>query len=380
MVAHEDYPEILLVPTVAGVGGATRVVATLAAAWNEQGRQVRLVFPDPRSEDTQRALEWVHETGVQAEASAMVPAWYEPHGLRRMHSFRRYLREARAKAVYLHYGSNQIAFKDVLAARLAFRGRVVVMVHHAAPILGRKRQVMTRIGAMLAHRVVVSTPAMADLLAGIGVPRRKMEIIPLTVAKPDRSPSKSDARASLGLPADAFVVSSVARLDRGKNVPALVRAVAELGPKAHLVVGGHGEDFEQVQAAALEHLGDRGHVLGRVPSVEEIYAASDVFVLPSAEEGFGLVYLEAAWHGVPSVGCDVGGVRYAISDGSTGILVPLNDHAALVAALRSLFEDPALRNRLGKAARERVESQFTVDRMATLHARVLGLRGPATLP
>ena len=138
------------------------------------------------------------------------------------------------------------------------------------------------------------------------------------------------------------------------------------------MIGGHGEDFEQVEATSNECLGARGHVLGRVPSVEGIYAASDVFVLPSAEEGFGLVYLEAAWHGVPSIGCNVGGVPYAILDGSTGILVPLDDHAALVAAMKSLCDDPGLRDRLGAAARQRVESQFTVDRMADLHARAMG--------
>src|SRR5690606_21112338 len=113
--ADEDPPEILLVSTVAGIGGASRVVATLAAAWKEQGRKVQLVFPDPSSEDTRRALEWVRGTGVEVEASAQVPAWYEPHSWRRMNGFRRYVRESRAKAVYLHYGSNQISFRDVLA-------------------------------------------------------------------------------------------------------------------------------------------------------------------------------------------------------------------------------------------------------------------------
>ncbi len=374
MVAAREQPEILLLSTVAGVGGASRVVATLAGTWRRQGRKVRLVFPDPASEDTLLALQWLHDIGVGAEASAELPAWYEPHGLVRMNAFRKFVRRTRAKAVYLHYGSNQIAFRDVLAARLAFRGRVVVMVHHAVPIPGRRRQLMTRLGALLARKVVVSTPVMADLLAGIGVTRHKMDVIPLAVPRPEVTPTQAAARESLVLPADAFVVSSVARLDRGKNVSALVRAVAELGPNAHLVVGGHGEDFEQVQTTARECLGDRGHVLGRVPSVEEIYAASDVFVLPSAEEGFGLVYLEAAWHGIPSIGCDVGGVRHAISDGVTGILVPLQDHGALVAALKSLRDDPGLRDRLGAAAQERVESQFTVERMASLHARSLNLR------
>jgi len=373
MPPRSSSPDVLLVSTVAGVGGAARVVATLAKAWRAENRTVRLVFPDPDSDDTRAALRWLEQEGVEAEAASDVPAWYQAHGFRELNAFRRYVRGAKARAVYLHYGSNQIAFRDVLAARLAFRGRVVVMVHHAAPIPGRKRQVMTRVGAMLARRVVVSTPVMADLLAGIGVKRTKMDIVPLAVPEPSNQPTKAEARAMLGLPQDAFVVSSVARLDTGKNLPRLVRAVAELPANAHLVIAGHGEDFENVTAIAAEMLGERGHVLGRVPSVEEVYAAADVFALPSSEEGFGLVYLEAAWHGVPSIGCDVGGVKYAIADGDTGLIVPLNEHEALVRALRSIQESPELGRRLGVAARARMGTDFSVERMAEGHLRALGL-------
>jgi glycosyltransferase involved in cell wall biosynthesis len=104
-----------------------------------------------------------------------------------------------------------------------------------------------------------------------------------------------------------------------------------------------------------------------VPGVEEVYAASDVFALPSSEEGFGLVYLEAAWHGVPSIGCDVGGVRYAIAHDETGLVTELHNADALTGALRRFRDDPEWTAQLGTAARTRVERDFDPARMAEAH-------------
>ena len=219
---------VLILCTVGGVGGATRVVGTLAARMRAFGVPPRLVFPDPASLDTIAAVQWLAAEGVAAESNDDLPAWYGSHGLRAMARLRGFVRKANGAATYLHYGSNQIAFRDVIAGVGARRGRCVVMVHHAAPISGWRPRVMTRSGAELAHEVVVSTPVMADLLTGIGGRLSKITVIRWGVPPRREAPSQREARARLSRPPGAFVVAAVARLDLGKNIPQLVRCVATL--------------------------------------------------------------------------------------------------------------------------------------------------------
>ena len=98
-------------------------------------------------------------------------------------------------------------------------------------------------------------------------------------------------------------------------------------------------------------------------------AAADVFALPSRREGFGLVYVEAALHGVPSVGCAVGGVTDVIAHGETGLLVPPEDADALAGTLRRLADDPRWRRRLGAAAGPEA-AEFTEPVMADRYTAV----------
>lgn len=364
--------DVLLVPTVGGVGGCTRVVGDLARLWRDIGLKVKLVFPDPQSEETAASLSWLKSEGIEAEASGEVAAWYQAHGLGQALRLRKWIRSQNVRRTYLHFGSNQIAFWDVLGARLA--GPTYLMVHHAARLQGRRRRILTRLGALLAKKVVVSTPAMRDLLIDIGVRPSKIAVVPLAVRPPAIHPSRQEARTSLGLPEDEFIVSMVARLDRGKNAEKLVEIVNDLvseGCKMHLVVAGRGETLDLVRERAEELLAERGHILGFTDSVELVYAASDVFALPSEEEGFGLVFLESAWFGVPSVGFDVGGVRYAIADGETGFTVPAMDWNGFREALRRFVNDPPLVREMGRRAAGRVASEFSPTMMADRHRKVL---------
>lgn len=108
--------------------------------------------------------------------------------------------------------------------------------------------------------------------------------------------------------------------------------------------------------------------------LEQLYEWADLFVMPtSAEggdrEGFGMVYLEAARHGVPSVASRLSGVDEAVLDGKTGLLVPDGDVSALADAIARLQADTRLRRELGRAAHERVAREFTPEKsFATLKA------------
>ena len=110
----------------------------------------------------------------------------------------------------------------------------------------------------------------------------------------------------------------------------------------------------------------RIHLAGQLPDdeVNRLLQTADVFVAPSLYESFGLVFLEAMRWGTCVIGTDTGGIPEVVKHGETGLLVRPQSPKELANALISLLKDPARRRALGEAARKRVESRFTVERMA----------------
>src|SRR5262249_36728326 len=134
--------------------------------------------------------------------------------------------------------------------------------------------------------------------------------------------------------------------------------------RLRVVIGGDGPQRSALEEQASRLLGDRARFLGRIPDTADLYASADLFVLPSLLEAFGLVYVEAAFHGVPSIGARTGGTAAAIAHGQTGLLVEPGDAQGLAQAIESLRSDLALCRRLGEAARVRALAEFTAERMA----------------
>jgi glycosyltransferase involved in cell wall biosynthesis len=153
-------------------------------------------------------------------------------------------------------------------------------------------------------------------------------------------------------------IGYVGRLTPSKRVDHIVRAFASLAarrPDAELwIVGGGPEHtLESLRSLASElGCGDRVRFTGFIPSAERdaILASLDCLVMASVREGWGRVVSEAARYGVPSVGYDVYGLRDAIVDGETGLLVREQRPEALAGAIERVLDDPSLRNRLGAAA------------------------------
>jgi len=359
------------------VSGVTRTGLDLARQFAASGWRVRSVFP-PAPGD-QALVERARDAGIMTEQHPAVRDIVEPHSLGDMWALRRLAAAGNPDVVNIHYGQNYISLKDLIAARLARPRRLIVTVHHPVPwsdMSGRKR-VLTRLATLFAHAVTVNSRAMRDILLEAGVPARKIHILPPGVHVPVSLPGRDEARARLGLPLDAFVIGCVARLAPHKGVGDLITAAAHVpDPEGQLrvVVTGDGPERAALERLGVMRLGDRAVFLGRVPDIQDVYAAADVFALPSHMEGFGLVYIEAAFHGVPSIGTRVGGVPDVILDGETGLLVPPGDPDALAAAIGRLRDDPPLRCRLGEAARTRAYAEFTEERMAERYAAVFGRR------
>lgn len=150
-----------------------------------------------------------------------------------------------------------------------------------------------------------------------------------------------------------LTIGRAAASEQYKGTDDLIRAVSQLRPEfpdVHLVAVGGGDDLARLQKTANESgAASNVHFLQRL-SREELaacYAHADIFAMPSAGEGFGLVFLEAMAFGKPVVAAACGGALDLVHDGSNGLLVPERNSVALANALRRLLQDEYLRSALG---------------------------------
>ncbi|MBM4061475.1 MAG: glycosyltransferase [Planctomycetes bacterium] len=178
---------------------------------------------------------------------------------------------------------------------------------------------------------------------------------------------KAAARARLRVPAEAQVVACAGVLRPRKGQHVLLDAFAGLlreFPRAVLFLAGGGSEHGRLQAkAAALGLRDRVFLPGPVRPVHDVYAAADLFTMPSFHEGLCNACLEAGFAGLPQVPSDAGGNGEIVVDGITGAVVPRGDAAALGAAIARYLRDPALGAAHGAAGRERCLSLFTADRL-----------------
>jgi phosphatidylinositol alpha-1,6-mannosyltransferase len=179
------------------------------------------------------------------------------------------------------------------------------------------------------------------------------------------------ARERLGLDPDRPLVVGVSRLVPRKGFDVLLDAVAGLDD-VHVAIAGAGRDRRRLEARAAP-LGRRAHFLGRVADADlpALYACADVFAMVCRDrwggleaEGYGIVFVEAAACGVPSVAGRSGGVKDAVLDGETGFVVEPRDVGAVRTALDRLLRDDALRARMGAAARARAATELSYDALA----------------
>jgi glycosyltransferase involved in cell wall biosynthesis len=188
-------------------------------------------------------------------------------------------------------------------------------------------------------------------------------------------------RRALGIPSGAPVIACAARLFRGKGQDDVIRSMSIVRkemPLARLLI--IGEDDRQAMRTSFTaelktlvgELGLSDHVIftGQRTDMPALFAASDVFALPSFEEPFGLVFVEAMAMKKPVVALDNGGAVEIVEHGRTGLLSSTGDQAALTANLLTLLRDPALRARMGECGRGQVEAHFTPERLARDTERV----------
>ncbi len=261
-------------------------------------------------------------------------------------------------------------------AEVTVPGRLPFSKQALAHVLRRARHVVAAGGypAAEAERAAGRRLPITVVPPGVDVERFR----PLTAAE------RLEARAHFGLPADAEVVVAISRLVPRKGFDTAIRAVAAMAPRRPdlvLAIAGGGRDEGRLRSLAAE-LAAPVRFLGRVPNddLPRLYGCADVSSMLCRnrwggleQEGFGIVFVEAAACGVPQVAGDSGGAAEAVADGETGIVVRRPDRVdEAVDAYTALLDDPARRRAMGEAARRRAVAEFSYDVLAERLGRSLG--------
>jgi UDP-glucose:(heptosyl)LPS alpha-1,3-glucosyltransferase len=185
---------------------------------------------------------------------------------------------------------------------------------------------------------------------------------------PGANPGEARAlRARLGIAEDRLVAVFVASEWERKGLGAVIRALA-LAPDWDLVVAGGGDEQHYRMLAESLGVGAAVHWLGITREVQVVYEAADAFVMASSYETFSLVSFEAAASGLPILATPVNGVRELIEDGRNGFLIT-REPTVIAERLAQLARDPALRARLGQAARHSA-LEFGAEKMIAKHRQL----------
>ncbi|HYI61796.1 MAG TPA: glycosyltransferase family 4 protein [Acidimicrobiales bacterium] len=331
------------------------------------------------------------DTAVLTAAHPDAPAWDAAQGFRIERTPERVLLPTRSLAARIDRLAVEVDAELVLLDPALPLG-------HLGPRLERPYGVVLH-GAEVTvpGRMPPTRPALARVLRGArlvvaagGYPadeaeRAARQGLPVVVVPPGvdterftplAEAERAAARARWGVPADAELVVSVSRLVPRKGMDVLIDAAARLAPdrpRLRVVIGGGGRD----EARLTRHIRRTGApvtLLGRFAEEDKpaLCGMGDVFAVLCRDrwagleqEGFGIVFLEAAACGVPQVAGASGGAAEAVADGVTGTVVAdPTDPGAVARALAAYLDDPARAEAEGRAARARAEAEFSYDRLA----------------
>jgi phosphatidyl-myo-inositol dimannoside synthase len=271
----------------------------------------------------------------------------------------------------------------------AYLDRPYAVVLHGAEVTVPGRLPVTRqlLGRVIRHSVHVIAAGGYPAAEGARV-AGEARMPPVTIIPPGidgdhfRPLTPSDqqaARCRFGVAADDLLVVSLSRLVPRKGMDVLIEAAGVLGrefPALKVLIGGEGRDRPRLERKIAE-AGAPVRLLGSVPhqDLPLLYGCADVYAMLCRnrwagleQEGFGIVFLEAAACAVPQVAGDSGGAAEAVVDGSTGYVVSRPQQAdgpgGATEALRRLLADGELRQRMGEAARRRAVNEFSYDNLA----------------
>jgi glycosyltransferase involved in cell wall biosynthesis len=369
-IAQNETAPHLVIAVTSGTSGT--LMRGQLAAMKQQGFRVTLVAgPDPL------VPSFIESEGVDYVAAPMAREIAPLHDLKSLLHLIGVIRRLRPDII--NAGTPKAGLLVTIAAAIC---RVPCRIYTMRGLrletaTGPKRSILTlteKVSCRLAHRVVCVGHALRERALELRLTTADKAVVlgsgssngidTTKFCKTDEWKSEGAAlRERIGIPSDAIVIGFVGRLVRDKGIVELVEAWQALRseyPNLHLLLVGGYESGDPVPAEIAQLLETEKsiHLGGLVAETRSFYAAMDIFVLPSYREGFANVLLEASAMELPVVTTTAPGCIDGVQQGETGYVVAPCDSHALAEAMRHYIADPALRERHGKAGRERVERAF----------------------
>ena len=362
------------------VGGAALHVLQLAREQERRGHDVLVVAGTLH--EGEQSMEYVADdlgVGVLKLPALQRPLSPRADGAATLR-LRELIRERRPDVLHTHTAKAGATGRIAALAAGRARPRAVVHTFHGHTLSGyfsrRWERVFRRIERLLARTtgslVAVSTEVRDDLVQ-LGVASAdRFTVVPYGFDLPAWGPADDEARTrlrgELGLGEDTFAVGWAGRLTAIKRPLDLIRtlqALREDGVDAVLVLVGDGEDRPAVEALARDlGVAESCRFVGFQRRIREWYAAVDVSLLTSANEGTPVVAIESLAAERPVVATRAGGTATVVTDGESGYLVPVGDVDGLAGRLGALARYPELRARLGQTGAADVRTRFATGRMA----------------
>jgi len=236
-----------------------------------------------------------------------------------------------------------------------------------------------KVACRFAHRVICVSPSTRENAIAAGLVERERTVVlgpgscnGVDVARfaptPDGARRAAELRRQLAIPDSAKVILYIGRLTRDKGIPELLAAFGKLDKRfsdLRLVLAGCFEDGDSLSHETKKNLETHPHILfaGAVEDTPAYYALADFVVLPSHREGLPTVVLEAQAAGKPVVGARATGITDVVTHGKTGLLFPVGNAPALVAALANLISNRDLAQALAIAGQAQVKRNFQQERI-----------------
>lgn len=371
-----DLPHLLLTNKKRGWNGEAAMIAELARGLATRGYRVT-VATNPQATIIERLagadIEILRLTLLKEMPQI---AWTLPNDMRRL---AKYIYEQNVRLV--HSNASFDTWTSALAISRYRLGVPLIRTKHNVKRIRTNWTNRWYYGKAINHLIAPSHAVVEDLQRSEIISNEKINYIPygIPIDKIEiYRNGRSDARRALEIPDDAEVVAYISRLTRRKDPATLVRAalqVAKTRPNLRLLVVGGGDAGLR---AELEDIAAGSSVVefwGHRDDVPRILAATDIFVLPSLTEAFGLAPLEAMLQGVATIVSDAEGFRDFVEDGINGLVFPKGDIVALAHAIERVFSDGELRNKIAVAGESTVRERFFAERMVDdiekLYCRVL---------
>lgn len=342
-----------LIPDL-GLGGAQRLLTYAAAAVDRNRYRLEVAH-------------WGEPSALQAELERLGIPVHRLEGGRSLprlaRAFGRRVRRLRPDVVHTHLVDADLI--GILAARALGVRRCCASIHSFSFFAVRRHRWRYRwLLSPLVGRFLAVSHALADyLVRECGLPASRVQVVTNGIDTARFAPAAGPAPRCAPGP----TVGVLTRLDARKGLRYLLQAMAQLRsdlPDARLLIGGEGVDRSALEREAYS-LGLMGCVefAGAVSDSAQFYRRLDLFVLPSLDEAFGLVVLEAMAAGLPVVGTRVGGIPEILEDGAQGRLVAPADSRALASAICELCQDPIRRSQMAEQAHQQA-LRFDIGRTA----------------